>query len=40
MLSGMAYHIIVKASHTALPRHAIAIAQTITFLREGRFRLA
>ena len=40
MLSGMADHIIVKASHTALPRHAIAIAQTITFLREGRFRLA
>ena len=40
MLSGMTDHIIVKASHTGLPRHAIAIAQTIAFLREGRFRTA
>ncbi|WP_247530015.1 hypothetical protein [Bradyrhizobium sp. 199] len=38
MLAGMAEHVVVKASHTGLPRHAIAIAQTITFLRDGRFR--
>ncbi|MCK1651932.1 alpha/beta fold hydrolase [Bradyrhizobium sp. 149] len=38
MLAGMTDHITVKASHTGLPRRAIAIAQTITFLREGRFR--
>ncbi|SFJ17494.1 Alpha/beta hydrolase family protein [Bradyrhizobium sp. cf659] len=38
MLAGMAYHIVVKASHTGLPRHAAAIAQTIAFLREGRFQ--
>ena len=38
MLSGMADHIVVNASHTGLPRHAVAIAQTIAFLREGCFR--
>jgi len=38
MLAGMAGHAVVQASHTGLPRHAIAIEQTITFLREGRFR--
>ena len=38
MLTGMADHIVVKASHTGLPRHAVAIAQTIAFLRDGRFR--
>ena len=36
----MAQHIVVKASHTGLPRHAAAIAQTIAFLREGRFQSA
>lgn len=38
MLAGMADHIVVKASHTRLPRHAIAIEQTIAFLRDGRFQ--
>ncbi|WP_183237506.1 triacylglycerol lipase [Bradyrhizobium sp. CIR18] len=37
-LAGMADHIVVKTSHTGLPRHAAAIAQTIAFLREGRFQ--
>ena len=37
MLSGMADHVVVKASHTGLPRHTTAIAQTIAFLRDGRF---
>jgi len=37
MLTGMADHVVVKASHTGLPRHATAIAQTIAFLRDGRF---
>ncbi|MDA9509333.1 hypothetical protein XI09_32795 [Bradyrhizobium sp. CCBAU 11386] len=40
MLAGMADHVVVKASHTGLPRHAAAIAQTIAFLREGRFQSA
>jgi pimeloyl-ACP methyl ester carboxylesterase len=38
MLPGMADHVVVKTSHTGLPRHAAAIAQTIAFLRDGRFR--
>jgi pimeloyl-ACP methyl ester carboxylesterase len=37
-LADMADHTVVKASHTGLPRHAVAIEQTIAFLREGRFR--
>jgi hypothetical protein len=37
MVVGMADHIVVKASHTGLPRHAAAIEQTIAFLRDGRF---
>ncbi|MBB4427280.1 pimeloyl-ACP methyl ester carboxylesterase [Bradyrhizobium sp. CIR48] len=37
-LAGMADHIVVKTSHTGLPRHAAAIAQTVAFLREGRFQ--
>ncbi|MHC4050369.1 esterase/lipase family protein [Bradyrhizobium sp. 25ACV] len=37
-LAGMADHIVVKSSHTGLPRHAAAIEQTIAFLREGRFQ--
>lgn len=40
MLAGMADHIVVKASHTGLPRHAIAIEQTVAFLRDGRFQLS
>lgn len=36
-LTGMADHIIVKASHTGLPRHDAAIEQTIAFLHDGRF---
>ncbi|PIT04938.1 hypothetical protein TSA1_32475 [Bradyrhizobium nitroreducens] len=38
MFAGMADHVVVKASHTGLPNHAVAIAQTIAFLREGQFR--
>src|SRR5262249_5934014 len=37
-LADMADHIVVKASHTGLPNHAVAIEQTIAFLRDGRFR--
>ncbi|SFI09750.1 Serine aminopeptidase, S33 [Bradyrhizobium sp. Gha] len=40
MLSGMADHIVVNASHTGLPRHGVAITQTIAFLQHGRFSLA
>jgi hypothetical protein len=38
MVEGMADHVIVRASHNGLTRHTIAIAQTIAFLREGRFQ--
>ena len=38
-LAGMADHVVVKASHTGLPRHAVAIEQTIAFLHDGRFSL-
>ena len=38
MLSGMTDHVVVKASHTGLPRHSVAIAETIAFLRDGRFQ--
>jgi pimeloyl-ACP methyl ester carboxylesterase len=38
MLPGMVDHIVVKASHTGLPRNTVAIEQTIAFLRDGRFR--
>jgi len=37
-LAGMADHVVVKASHTGLPRHPAAIDQTIAFLYAGRFR--
>ena len=37
-LSGMADHIIVETSHPWLVRNGPAIAQTIAFLRDGRFR--
>ncbi|MDA9448572.1 MULTISPECIES: esterase/lipase family protein [Bradyrhizobium] len=40
MLAGMTDHVVAKASHTGLPRHAAAIEQTIAFLRDGRFRTA
>ena len=36
-LDGMADHIIVRASHPWLMRNEVAIAQTIAFLREGKF---
>ncbi len=38
MLADMADHVVVRASHTGLPRHAVAIEQTIAFLRDGRFQ--
>ncbi len=36
-LDGMTDHTTVKATHSGLLRHPIAIDQTIAFLREGRF---
>jgi len=36
-LDGMADHITIKAFHAGLPRHTVAISQTIAFLRKGRF---
>lgn len=39
-LAGIADHTIVKASHTRLPRHNVAIGQTIAFLHDGRFSSA
>jgi len=36
-LANMTDHTTVKASHTGLVRHREAIAQTIAFLRDGRF---
>jgi pimeloyl-ACP methyl ester carboxylesterase len=36
-LEGMADHVVVAASHPWLVRNSEAIAQTIAFLREGRF---
>ena len=36
-LVDMADHIVVKASHTGLPRNTVAIEQTIAFLHDGRF---
>jgi pimeloyl-ACP methyl ester carboxylesterase len=37
-LANMADHTIVKASHTGLLRHRVAIDQTISFLQDGRFK--
>ena len=37
-LDGMADHIVIRTSHPWLVRNREAIAQTIAFLREGRFR--
>jgi pimeloyl-ACP methyl ester carboxylesterase len=36
-LDGMADHIVIGTSHPWLPGNRVAIAQTIAFLREGRF---
>jgi pimeloyl-ACP methyl ester carboxylesterase len=36
-LANMTDHTTVKASHTGLIRHRVAIEQTIAFLRDGRF---
>ena len=36
-LEGMADHVVVAASHPWLVRNSVAIAQTIAFLREGKF---
>ncbi|MET0222564.1 MAG: alpha/beta fold hydrolase [Tardiphaga sp.] len=38
-LHGMADHVVVAASHTGLTHHPVAIAQTIAFLRLGRFNV-
>lgn len=40
LLAGMTDHVVVKASHIGLPRHAVAIEQTIAFLHDGSFRRA
>jgi hypothetical protein len=34
----MADQIVIKTYHFGLPRYAVAIEQTIAFLRDGRFR--
>jgi hypothetical protein len=36
-LEGMVDHITIRATHTGLPCHPVAISQTIAFLSEGRF---
>ena len=36
-LAGMTDFMTVRASHTGLVRHPVAIAQAVAFLREGRF---
>ena len=37
-IEGMTDHIVIKATHPGLPRNAVAIEQTIAFLRDGHFR--
>ena len=37
-LDGMTGHITIQTFHAGLPRHHVAIHQTIEFLREGRFQ--
>ncbi|MCA1458587.1 hypothetical protein I6F35_36395 [Bradyrhizobium sp. BRP22] len=37
-LDGMTDHVVVRTSHPWLVRNGEAIAQTIAFLREGRFK--
>jgi hypothetical protein len=39
-LDGMADHTVVGTSHPWLVRNALAIEQTIAFLRDGRFKLS
>jgi pimeloyl-ACP methyl ester carboxylesterase len=39
-LDGMADHITINAFHAGLPRHRVAIDQTVAFLQEGRFDAA
>jgi hypothetical protein len=36
-LDGMADHLVVPTAHPHLPANAVAIAQTMAFLRDGRF---
>ena len=36
-VDGMADHIVIRASHPWLVRHSSAIAQTMSFLRDGKF---
>jgi pimeloyl-ACP methyl ester carboxylesterase len=36
-LDGMADHIVIGTSHPWLPENSVAIAQTIAFLRDGKF---
>jgi len=36
-LDGMADHIVIRTSHPWLGRHSVAIAQTIAFLKAGKF---
>ncbi|WP_249165621.1 alpha/beta fold hydrolase [Bradyrhizobium sp. AUGA SZCCT0431] len=36
-LDGMADHVVIGTSHPWLPRNSVAIAQTIAFLRDGKF---
>ena len=36
-LDGMADHVVVPAAHPFLPGNAVAIAQTLAFLRDGKF---
>jgi hypothetical protein len=37
-LEGMVDHIVIGAAHPWLPRNAVAIEQTIAFLRDARFQ--
>ena len=37
-LDGMADHVVIPIAHPFLPGNAIVIAQTLAFLRDGRFR--
>ena len=39
-IDGMADHVMVATSHPWLVRNSVAIAQTIAFLRDGRFSVA